>query len=538
MQGLMQRQPLLLSSLMSHAARHHGGREIVSKQLDGSLHRTTWRELQQRSRRLARVLAGLGVQMGGRVGTLAWNGFRHLELFYGVSGSGAVCHTINPRLATDDVAYIAQDGGDVVLFADLSFSGLVQHIAPRLTGALRAVVMLCGPAEMPILTLPPGMALLCYESLMAASDDTYVWPDFDENAASALCYTSGTTGKPKGVLYSHRAAVLHATMAISPDVFCLRATDVVLPGASMYHATAWGLPYCAALVGAKLVLSGNYLDGASLYALMEQEGVTFMVGVPTIWLGLLQYLRETGQRPTTLQRLLAAGSACPRVLIDSFGAWGVDVQHAWGMTETTPVVTYNAPTPATAHLAGEHLAALKLRQGRCMFGADFKIVDDEDRELPWDGKVFGALKVRRPWVTREYMHRGADGAADADGWLTTGDVATVDENGFVELVDRTKDLIKSGGEWISSIALENIAVSHPDVLEAAAIAVPHPKWVERPLVLVVCRPSATVTEQDVLALYEGQVAKWSIPDRIVVVPELPHTATGKLNKLALREAWR
>jgi acyl-CoA synthetase (AMP-forming)/AMP-acid ligase II len=533
MQGLMQRQPLLVSDTIRHAARHHGGQEIVSKLIDGTIHRTTWRQVERRSRQLARVLQQLGIAPGERVGSLAWNGFRHLELFYGVSGSGVILHTINPRLALDDIAYIATHAGDVALFVDTSFAELAAQLAPHLGERLRHVVMLCPPAELPAVPLPPGVALHCYETLMDQADDSFTWPVLDENTGTVVCYTSGTTGRPKGVLYSNRSAVLHAMMAISPDVFAMRATDCVMPGAQMFHGTAWGLPYCAAIVGAKLVLTGRYLDGASLATLMQAEGVTFMIGVPTIWFGLLDELRRTNQRPRTLQRILVAGSALPRLLVDAFGTWGVDVQQGWGMTETSPIVTYNAPVPPTAGLSGEDLSSLKLRQGRCVFGADIKVVDAEGHELPWDGAAFGDLKTRGPWVVREYM--GGDGVgADADGWFHTGDVATVDANGFIELVDRTKDLIKSGGEWISSIALENIAVAHPDVREAAAIAVPHPKWVERPLVLVVPKEGGTVDPASVLAMYEGQVAKWWIPDRVMVVDDLPHTATGKLNKLALR----
>ncbi len=381
MQGLMQRQPLLVSDLIRHATRHHSAGEIVSRLPEKSLHRTTYCEIERRARRLARVLQRLDVGFGDRVGTLAWNGFRHLELYYGVSGSGAVCHTINPRLAVDDVAYIVDHGGDCVLFADTSFVGLVEAIAPHLPG-VRAVVMMCEPHEMPPVSLPRGVSLLCYETLMAAVDEDYVWPRFDENTGSALCYTSGTTGRPKGVLYSHRSTILHALGANQPDAFGICALDRVMSCASMYHGAAWALPYIATMAGAPQILPGRFMDGASLHELLEAERVTVANGVPTIWLMLLQYLKETNNRLSTLRRVISGGSAVPRKMMEGLAELGVSVVHVWGMTETSPVVTCNALTQQTVGLAGEALATQKLRQGRCVFGADFKIVDAEDRELP------------------------------------------------------------------------------------------------------------------------------------------------------------
>lgn len=537
MLGLMQQHPLLLSSIIAHAARHHASAEVVSVLNDGSIHRTNYAEVERRARRLARVLQKLGAEPGDRIATLAWNDHRHLELYYGVSGMGAVCHTVNPRLAPDDMAFIMQDAADALLFADAGFAPLVAEIAPRVP-SLRAVVLLCDAASMPDLPVPAGIALHAYEDLMAAADEDYAWPEFDENTASALCYTSGTTGRPKGVLYSHRSAVLHAYAANMADIFGFRAVDRVMPAASMYHATGWAIPYCTTMVGAALILPGRHLDGASLTRLLNAERVTFSAGVPTIWLGVLQHMRETGTRPETLQRLLVAGSACPRLLIEGFGEWGVDVHQGWGMTETSPLVTYHAPVPATAALSPEESVRLRLKQGRAVFGTDIKIVDAEGKELPWDGKAFGDLKARGHWVCQSYLNRGQEGAADAEGWFHTGDVATIDPNGYAEMVDRSKDVIKSGGEWISSIALENIAVSHPDVAEAAIIAARHPKWMERPLLLVVPKPGRSVEEDSMLALYDGQVAKWWRPDAVLVVEELPHTATGKLNKLALRGQYR
>jgi 3-(methylthio)propionyl---CoA ligase len=390
---------------------------------------------------------------------------------------------------------------------------------------------------MPEIALPPGMALHCYETLMAAADEDYAWPRFDENTASALCYTSGTTGRPKGVLYSHRSSMLHAYAANMADFFGIRATDRVLPAASMFHATGWALPYCAPMSGAALILPGRHLDGANLVQLLNEERATFSAGVPTIWLGVLQHLQATGTCLTSLRRVASGGSAVPQVMIEGLGAQGVEVQHAWGMTETSPLVTYNTPKPTTADLAAEAAMRVRLKQGRAVCGTDIKIVDAEGRELPWDGEAFGDLKARGHWVCQEYLNRGAEGAADAEGWFHTGDVATIDPQGYAEMVDRSKDLIKSGGEWISSIALENIAVSHPDVAEAAIIAARHPKWMERPLLLVAAKPGRSVDPAGVLALYEGAVAQWWLPDAVVVVDELPHTATGKLNKLALRAEY-
>ncbi len=536
MLGLMQQQPLLLSSIITHAARHHGGGEVVSKLADGSTHRTTYAAVERRARRLMRVLQGLGVRPGDRVATLAWNSYRHLELFYAISGMGAICHTVNPRLMPDDIAFIMSDAADSVLFADADFAGLVASLAPRVP-SLRAVVVLCESGQVPSLPLPAGVALLSYEALMAAADEGCAWPYFDENTAGALCYTSGTTGRPKGVLYSHRSAVLHAYAMNMAEIVGLRATDRVLVGASMYHATGWALPYCTPMVGAALILPGRYLDGVSLVRMLNEERVTFSSAVPTIWLGVLHELRSTGARLETLRRLFVGGSAVPRVLIEGLGAYGVHVQQAWGMTETSPLVTFNAPIPATEDLAAEDSIRLRLKQGRAVFGTDIRIVDGTGTELPWDGEAFGDLQARGHWVCRAYYNRGEEGAADAEGWFRTGDVATIDPNGYAEMVDRSKDVIKSGGEWISSIALENIAVSHPDVAEAAVIAAHHPKWMERPLLLVVAKQGCTVSATDVLALYDGAVAKWWLPDDVLVVDELPHTATGKLNKLALRARY-
>ena len=539
MLGLMQNQPLMISSLLRHAARHHGAAEIVSRNEDGSTHRYTWKDVEYRSRQLVRVLESLGIGASDRVGTLAWNGYRHLEVYYATPGMGAICHTINPRLHPDDITYIVEHAQDKVLFVDCSFVPLIKAIAERVAGTVMAIVMLTDVASMPEIALPDGMRLLCYDTLLETAAADYVWPEFDENTASALCYTSGTTGRPKGVLYSHRSTILHCYAACMADVLALRATNCILPVVPMFHVNAWGIPYGAALTGAKMVLPGRHLDGASLAGLFNDEGVTISCGVPTIWLGLLQYLRTSGTKLTTIKRIMTGGSAAPPLLIEAFrDEHGIAVEHGWGMTEISPVGTYNAPKPAQAGLTGAAAVRHTLKQGRIMPGIDMKIVDGDGKELPWDGVAFGDLLVRGPWIASAYYGDAPGSALEADGWFATGDVATIDPDGFMEITDRSKDVIKSGGEWISSITLENIAVSHPGVAEAAVIAARHPKWDERPLLLVVARPGHTVDATSVLGVYEGQVAKWWLPDDVVVVDELPHTATGKLQKTTLRARYR
>ena len=539
MLGLMQQRPLLISTLLTHAARHHGSAEVVSATGSGGVYRTTWGETERRARRLARVLQGLGVQPQDRIGTLAWNDYRHLEIYYATSGMQAICHTINPRLAPDDIAYIVDHAGDSVLCIDPGFAPLLGGIAARIKDTVRTVVVMTDAAGMPELDLPGGMRLLCYDTLMDAGSDDYAWPEFDENTASALCYTSGTTGRPKGVLYSHRSTVIHAYAVALPDVLDMRATSRILPVVPMFHVNAWGIPYATALTGAALVLPGRHLDGASLARMLNQERVTMTCGVPTIWLGLLQHLRSSGEKLATVKRIMTGGSAAPPLLIEAFrDEFGVAVEHGWGMTELSPVGTYNAPKPPQVGLSGEPAVRHMLKQGRVLPGIDMKIVDGDGRELPWDGKQFGDLMVRGPWVCSGYFGDPPGSACDADGWFATGDVATVDADGYMEITDRSKDVIKSGGEWISSITLENIAVSHPDVAEAAVVAAIHPKWDERPLLLVVPRPGHTVDPDSVLNMYQGQVAKWWLPDAVVVLDELPHTATGKLLKTELRSRYR
>ena len=539
MLGLMQPHPLMISSLLRHAARHHATAEIVSRNHEGTTHRYSWAEAERQSRRMARLLGKLDVGFGDRVGTLAWNGFRHLEVYYGAPGIGAICHTINPRLHPDDIAYIVNHAGDTVLFADTSFAPLVTAIAPAIKDTVRHVIMMTDAPNMPEVTLAPGMTLHCFDDLKASVDDDHEWISFDENTASALCYTSGTTGRPKGVLYSHRSTVLHAYAISMPDVMGIRATSRILPVVPMFHVNAWGIPYATALSGASLVMPGRHLDGKSLAELLNTEAVSMTCGVPTVWLGLLQHLRSSGETLAHRPRIMTGGSAAPPLLIDAFrDEYGVAVEHGWGMTELSPVGTYNAPKAAQAGLAGADLTRHTLKQGRILPGLDMKIVDGDGKELPWDGRAFGDLKVKGPWVTSAYFGDQPGSALDDDGWFATGDVATIDPDGFMEITDRSKDVIKSGGEWISSIQLENIAMSHPDVAEAAVIASRHPKWDERPLLLVVPRPGHAVDPAAVLGVYEGQVAKWWLPDEVIVVPELPHTATGKVLKTALRDRYR
>ena len=537
MLGLMQSRPMLISNLITHAARHHRTAEVVSREGDGSITRLTYSAIEERARRLARALLALGVQPGDRVATLAWNSNRHLELYYAVSGMGAIIHTVNPRLAPEDIAHILNDAGSVALFADPGFAPLLAGIAAHLP-QVRTVALLAGEDAMPTVTLAPGQDVRCYETLLSDTDADYEWPDLPEETASALCYTSGTTGRPKGVLYSHRSTVIHAYAVNLPDVFGLRSVDRIMPVVPMFHVNAWGIPYAAPMVGASLVMPGRHLDGPSVHALMNGERVTMSAGVPTVWMGLLQHLRTTSGTLDTLTRLVCGGSACPAMLIDTFAQdYGVQVDHAWGMTETSPLGTFYAPKADTAAMEPDEAQKLKYKQGRAVPGLDMRIVDDTGAELPWDGATYGNLQVRGPWVTRRYMNAEAD-ATEPGGWFATGDVATIDTHGFMEITDRTKDIVKSGGEWISSIQLENIAVEHPDVAEAAIVAARHPKWDERPLLIVVAKPGRTIDPPALLATYAGRVAKWWTPDEVVVVEQLPHTATGKLNKLALRQQFR
>jgi fatty-acyl-CoA synthase len=531
MQGLMMDLPLLVSGLIRHADRNHGDTEIVSKTVEGEVHRYTYRDAHARARRLARALAALGVRQGDRVGTLAWNGFRHYELYYAISGMGAVINTVNPRLFADQIVYISNHAENAALFFDATFVPLVEKLAPQLK-TIRHYVLMTDKAHMPATKIPN---LLCYESLLEKESDAYEWPSFDERTAAALCYTSGTTGNPKGTLYSHRSTIIHAYGAALPDALGLSARDSVLPVVPMFHANAWSLPYTCTMVGAKMVFPGPHLDGKSVYELIEQEKVTLSAGVPTVWLMLLNHLGANKLKFSTLNRTVIGGSACPPSMIRAFQEdYGVKVFHAWGMTEMSPLGTVGTLKEKQEKLGADARLAVQAKQGRGIFGVEMKIVDEEGRELPWDGKRFGNLMVRGPWIANGYF-KGEGGEVLKDGWFPTGDVATIDPDGYMQITDRSKDVIKSGGEWISSIDLENIAVAHPAIAEAAVIGVKHPKWDERPVVVAVKKPGQDVSKDDLLKFYEGKIAKWWMPDDVLFVPELPHTATGKLSKLTLRQ---
>jgi fatty-acyl-CoA synthase len=540
MLGLMMDQPLLISDLIRHADRHHGDTEIVTKTVeDGAIHRYTYREAHRRAKRLAKALGALGVRMNDRVATLAWNSYRHFEIYYATAGSGGVIHTINPRLFPEQIAYIAGHAEDSVLFFDVNLAPLVEKLAPQLK-SVKAFVAMTGRATMPKANIP---GLLCYEELLDAQDDSYEWPTFDERTAACLCYTSGTTGNPKGALYSHRSTMLHAYAACLPDALNLSARDVILPVVPMFHVNAWGLPYSCALTGAKLVFPAQHLDGKSLHGLFEAEGVTMSAGVPTVWLGLLNFMKEQKLKFTTLKGVVIGGSAAPPAMIRTFQEeYGVQVLHAWGMTEMSPLGTVCTFKAKHAKVSKEERYALQNKVGRVIFGVDTRIVGEDGNELPRDGKAFGDLQVRGPWVVNGYFKaEGGDPLkkdAAGNGWFPTGDVVTIDPDGYIQITDRSKDVIKSGGEWISSIDLENVAVAHPAVQEAAVIGIRHPKWDERPILVVVKKAGQEVSKADLLKFYEGKIAKWWMPEDVVFVAELPHTATGKLSKLTLRQQMK
>ncbi|MGH6646093.1 3-(methylthio)propionyl-CoA ligase [Aquabacterium sp.] len=532
--GQMMHMPLSISSLLMHAARHNGDVEIVSKRVEGDIHRTTWTDIELRSRKLAQALARLGLKAGDRVGTLAWNGYRHVEIYYGVSGSELVCHTINPRLFPQQVAWIINDAEDKILFVDLNIFPLVDKLAAMLP-TVKHVVVMTSREHMPKETAVPN--LLCYEELIAAEDGHYQWPDFDENTAASLCYTSGTTGNPKGALYSHRSTVLHAYAAALPDAMNVASKDTVLPVVPMFHVNAWGLPYTAALIGCKLVLPGHHLDGASLFDLFETEKVTFSAGVPTIWLGLINHVKSNKLKFSTFKSTVVGGAACPPAMIKTLqDDFGVEVIHAWGMTEMSPLGTLSRLKAKHADLPKDAKQRILEKQGKGIYGVDMRIVDAEGKTLPWDGKTPGDLEVRGHWIISSYFK--VDKSPLHGGWFPTGDVATIDADGYMQITDRSKDVIKSGGEWISSIDLENVAMGHPAIHEAAAIAACHPKWDERPLLVVVKKPGAEVTREEILAFYDGKIPKWQTPDDVVFTDEIPHTATGKIYKLKLREQFK
>jgi len=537
MLGLMQSQPLLISSLIEHAERHHGDAEIVSRRVEGDIHRYQWRDAARRARQVAHALDGMQLLFSDRVATLAWNGYRHLELYFGVSGSGRVLHTINPRLHPEQIAWIANHAEDQVLCFDMSFLPLVQAVHANCP-TIKQYVALCDADKLPRDSGIPN--LVSYEAWIGAQPTDYQWPSFDENSASSMCYTSGTTGNPKAGLYSHRSTILHAYAAALPDVMGLSARDSVLPVVPMFHVNAWGIPYSAALTGCKLVFPGGSLDGKSVYELIEAEQVTYAAGVPTVWQMLLGHMKPGGLRFSSLKRTVIGGSACPPAMIDAFREeYGVEVLHAWGMTEMSPLGTLCTLKNKHLTMSPDEQMKIRLKQGRAIFGVDMKIVGDDGEQLPWDGKTFGDLYVKGPWVVREYFKgEGGDPLVkdgNGVGWFPTGDVATIDADGYMQITDRSKDVIKSGGEWISSIDIENIAMSHPAIQMAACVGMRHPKWDERPIVAVVKKPGAEVTKEELLRFYEGKIAKWQIPDDVVFVESIPLGATGKMLKTRLRE---
>lgn len=537
MNGLMMQSQLTLTDVMRHTRRNHPGGEIVSITADNPLHRCTYENAFQRTAQLANALQRLGAQRGDRIGTLAWNDYRHFELYYATSCSGLVCHTINPRLFPEQLSYIIQHAEDQWLFIDPMFVPLLEKLAGQLTstkgGSVKGYVVLTDSAHMPDTSLPNA---LCYEELLAPESTEMDWPELNEEDAAALCYTSGTTGNPKGVLYSHRALVLHTYGSLMPDGFCLGRDEVMMPVVPMFHVNAWALPYAVPVVGAKLVLPGPKMgDGETLAKLIRQEEVNISAGVPTIWLALLNYLRESGTTVPSLRRVVVGGSACPWSIMEEFEQkHGVYTHHAWGMTETSPLGTFNPQVPDS--MPKDEAIELRLKQGRTPFGVEMRIVDDSGKVQPHDGETSGALQVRGPWICERYF-KAEKTALTEDGWFDTGDVATIDPKGFLGITDRSKDVIKSGGEWISSIELENFAMTLDGVAEAAVIGIEHDKWAERPLLVIVPAPGAKPDTGEILRAFRGNVAKWWIPDDCVLAQELPHTATGKVSKKDLREQF-
>ncbi len=535
MLGQMQDHPLLISSLIDFAGRHHHEAQIVSRRVEGDLHRYTYADAARRSRQVANALDKLNLAFSDRVATLAWNGYRHLELYFGITGSGRVVHTVNPRLLPEQIAWIANHAEDQVMCFDMTFLPIVKAIWSKCT-TVKHWIALCDADKLPADTGIPG--LRSYEAWMAGESETYAWPQFDERSAAALCYTSGTTGNPKGALYSHRSTMLHAFAGALPDSLGLSSRDAILPVVPMFHVNAWGLPYGAAMTGAKLVFPGAALDGKSVYELIESEKVTMAAGVPTVWLGLLNHTAQHGLKFTTMTRTVIGGSACPPAMIKTFrDDYGVTVIHAWGMTEMSPLGTVCTLKLHQTSLPEAQQLAIMAKQGRAVFGVEMKIIDPDGKEVPWDGQASGDLLVKGPWIIANYF-KGEGGDPLVDGWFPTGDVAAIDTDGFLQITDRSKDVIKSGGEWISSIDVENIAMGHPAVAMAACIAVPHPKWDERPLLVVMKKPGAQATEADILAHFDGRIAKWQVPDEVVFIDAIPLGATGKMQKNKLRELFK
>jgi fatty-acyl-CoA synthase len=535
MLGSMQDWPLLCTKIIDHAAVLHPGRTVLSRSVEGPMHETTWAEIRRRSLKVAKRLEKHGIRLGDRVATLAWNTWRHLEVWYGLLGLGAIYHTVNPRLFHDQIVWIVNDAADRLLFVDLTFLPIIEKYIGQMP-TLERVIVLTDAAHMPATTIPNAVP---YEDWIAEVDEDFAWKSFDENTAAGLCYTSGTTGNPKGVVYSHRSNVLHAFQAAQVDMFGCGSRDVIMPVVPMFHANCWSLAFTAPMVGASLVMPGPKLDGASIHEMLEVGKVTLTAAVPTVWQMLLQHMEAKQVRLTTLKRVIIGGAACPRAMTEKFEkVYDIRVAHAWGMTETSPLGTICSLKPETADLDLEARLDLQVKQGIPPFGVEMKITDDANVERPRDGRSFGRLKVRGPAIAGGYFKGAGKEAFDADGFFDTGDVATIDPNGYMQITDRSKDVIKSGGEWISTIDLENLAIAHPDVLEAAVIGVAHPKWDERPLLVVVPKPGTSPTREGLLAHYEGKIAKWWMPDDVVFVDEIPHTATGKIQKMMLRDRFR
>jgi fatty-acyl-CoA synthase len=535
MLGLMQDWPLLCHRVIDHAAIHHGDRKVISRSIEGPIHTTNYADIRKRALKVAQRLERDGIRLGDRVATLAWNTWRHLEAWYGILGIGAVYHTVNPRLFPEQIAWIVNHAEDCMLFTDITFVPLLEKLSASLPTIERYVV-LTDAAHMPQTSLRNAVP---YEEWLAEADGDFAWRQFDENTAAGMCYTSGTTGNPKGVVYSHRSNVLHSLMAGQPDAMGIRARDIVMPVVPLFHANGWGLAFTAPMAGATLVMPGMKLDGASVLELLNTYAVSCTAAVPTVWLALLAHLEATGATLPHLKRVIIGGSACPRAITQAFQEkYGVRVLHAWGMTEMSPLGTVGSLKPEYAGLTGDALLDIQQKQGHPPFMVDMRIEDDNDQPKPWDGKSFGRLKVRGPAVARAYFNGDGGSILDADGFFDTGDVATMDAHGYMQITDRSKDVIKSGGEWISSIEVENLAVGHPKVAEAAVIGIRHPKWDERPLLVVVLKKGETAGRDDILGFMRGKIANWWVPDDVAFVDEIPHTASGKIQKTTLREQFR
>ncbi|WP_321499082.1 long-chain-fatty-acid--CoA ligase [Breoghania sp.] len=533
MLGLMQNWPLTCNKILDHAATYHGNREVVSRLVEGPITRISYKDLRGRALQVAKRLEHDGIVFGDRCATLAWNTARHMEVWYGLLGIGAIYHTVNPRLFPDQIAWILNHAEDRFLFVDLTFLPIVEKIRDQLT-TIEKIIVLTDAEHLP----EAGLSVIAYEEWLAETDSDFAWKAFDENTAAGICYTSGTTGNPKGVVYSHRSNVLHAMAALQVDMLGLSSRDRVLPVVPLFHANGWSLAFSAPMAGAGLVMPGARMDGEAIWELLDTEKVTFTAAVPTVWLMLLDYLERTGKALPYLERVVIGGSACPRAMTEKFETnYDVRVIHAWGMTEMSPLGSVCTLKPEYADLEGEARLDIQEKQGHPPFTIEMKVTDDDGVERPWDGKTFGRLKVRGPAVTSSYFKGEGGEVLDEDGFFDTGDVAHIDAHGYMQITDRAKDVIKSGGEWISTIDLENIAVGHPEVAEAAAIGVAHPKWDERPLLVIVPREGTNPTREDLLAFMQGKIAKWWMPDDVVIVSEIPHTATGKIKKTALRESF-